>query len=106
MTALATPSSTSVPDGTLNDLCDLLSCDPALERVADRLLGGERRDTADGLILYRTRDVPTLMRLADHVRRQKVGDKAYYVHSLRLSQTNICYVGCTFCGFQRRFGEE
>ncbi len=35
-----------------------------------------------------------------------VGDKAYFVHSLRLLQTNICYVGCTFYGFQRRFGEE
>jgi aminodeoxyfutalosine synthase len=35
-----------------------------------------------------------------------VGRKAYYVHSLRLSQTNVCYVGCTFCGFQRKLGEE
>ena len=106
MTALATPSGTSVPYGTLTDLSDLLISDPALARVAAKVLGGERLDTSDGMVLYRTRDVPTLMRLADHVRRQKVGDKAYYVHSLRLSQTNICYVGCTFCGFQRRFGEE
>jgi aminodeoxyfutalosine synthase len=28
------------------------------------------------------------------------------VHSLRLSQTNVCYVGCTFCGFAKHFGED
>ncbi|HZW27659.1 MAG TPA: aminofutalosine synthase MqnE [Trueperaceae bacterium] len=80
--------------------------DPALARVADKVLAGDRLTLEDGLVLYRTRDLPGVMRLADHARRRKVGDKAYYVHSLRLSQTNVCYVGCTFCGFQRRFGEE
>ncbi|HEX7000112.1 MAG TPA: radical SAM protein, partial [Trueperaceae bacterium] len=80
--------------------------DEALARVADKVLSGGRLDLQDGMVLYATRDLPGLMRLADHVRSEKVGDKAYYVHSLRLSQTNICYVGCTFCGFQRKFGEE
>jgi len=84
----------------------LLLRDPALEPIADKVLEGKRLSLEDGITLYHTRDVPALMRLADHVRRQKVGDKAYYVHSLRLSQTNICYVGCTFCGFQRKFGED
>jgi aminodeoxyfutalosine synthase len=84
----------------------LLLRDPALEPIADKVLEGKRLNLEDGITLYHTRDVPALMRLADHVRRQKVGDKAYYVHSLRLSQTNICYVGCTFCGFQRKFGED
>ncbi len=80
--------------------------DPALERVADAVRSGGRLGMAEGLTLFSTPDVPGLMRLADEVRREKVGDKAYYVHSLRLSQTNICYVGCTFCGFQRKFGED
>lgn len=85
---------------------DLVLRDPALERIADIVLSGGRLDLADGLVLYRTRDVPGVMRLADLVRRRKVGGKAYFVHSLRLSQTNVCYVGCTFCGFQRKLGEE
>src|SRR5690606_10250227 len=84
----------------------MLLLDPALERIADNVLEGRRLSLEDGVTLYHTRDVPALMRLADHVRRRTVGDKAYYVHSLRLSQTNICYVGCTFCGFQRKFGED
>ena len=80
--------------------------DPALERIADTVRSGGRLGMAEGLTLFSTPDVPGLMRLADEVRREKVGEKAYYVHSLRLSQTNICYVGCTFCGFQRKFGED
>ena len=91
---------------SLTSIRELRVRDPALEPVADKILAGERIGFDDGLALYRTRDLPTLARLADIVRHRKVGDKAYWVHSLRLSQTNVCYVGCTFCGFQRKFGEE
>ncbi len=80
--------------------------DLKLEPIAEKVLAGERLSFEEGMVLYHTRDVPALMRLADIVRERKVGAKAYYVHSLRLSQTNICYVGCTFCGFQRKLGEE
>jgi aminodeoxyfutalosine synthase len=80
--------------------------DPALEPVVEKVCAGERIGLADGMLLYRSRDVPAVLRLADVVRERMVGPKAYFVHSLRLSQTNVCYVGCTFCGFARRFGEE
>lgn len=99
--ARATPHEAGVAD-----LTDLPLRDQAMEPVAAKVLAGERLDENDGMVLYRTHDVPALMRLADLVRRRKVGAKAYYVHSLRLSQTNVCYVGCTFCGFQRKFGED
>lgn len=88
------------------NLFELPFRDPALEPIRDKVLEGKRLTLQDGMVLFNTPDLPGLMRLADVVRRQKVGEKAYFVHSLRLSQTNICYVGCTFCGFQRRFGEE
>jgi aminodeoxyfutalosine synthase len=80
--------------------------DPRLQPIADKVLSGERLTFEDGRVLYRTPDLPAVMRLADVVRERKVGDKAYFVHSLRLSQTNVCYVGCTFCGFAKRFGED
>ena len=83
----------------------LFISDSALEPIADKVLEGKRLSFEEGMTLFRTRDVPTVARLADVVRARKVGDKAYYVHSLRLSQTNVCYVGCTFCGFQRKFNE-
>jgi aminodeoxyfutalosine synthase len=93
-----TVSSDPFPAGTIRDR--------ALEPIADKVLEGNRLGFEDGMALYRTTDLPTLARLADIVRERKVGPKAYYVHSLRLSQTNVCYVGCTFCGFQRKLGED
>ncbi len=74
--------------------------------IADKVLQGRRLDFDEGMRLFYTPDLPTVARLADAVRARLTGDKVYFVHSLRLSQTNICYVGCTFCGFQRKFGEE
>lgn len=91
---------------TVASLCELSIRDPALEPIADKVLMGTRLNFAEGMTLFHSRDFPTLARLADIVRERKVGDKAYFVHSLRLSQTNVCYVGCTFCGFQRRMDEE
>jgi aminodeoxyfutalosine synthase len=90
--------------GTIFDNLPII--DSRLERIADKISEGRRLSFDEGMILYTTPDFPTVARLADEVRRRKVGDKAYFVHSLRLSQTNICYVGCTFCGFQRKFGED
>ena len=95
MNALTAPTATSV-----------VTRDPLLEPIIDTVLAGERIGFDEGMALYRTRDVPALLRLADVVRERLVGPKAYFVHSLRLSQTNVCYVGCTFCGFARRFGED
>jgi len=80
--------------------------DPELRPVADKVLEGRRLTFDEGMVLYRTRDLPAVLRLADVVRERRVGDKAYFVHSLRLSQTNVCYVGCTFCGFAKHFGED
>jgi aminodeoxyfutalosine synthase len=80
--------------------------DPELRPVADKVLEGRRLTFDEGMVLYRTRDLPAVLRLADVVRERRVGDKAFFVHSLRLSQTNVCYVGCTFCGFAKHFGED
>jgi aminodeoxyfutalosine synthase len=80
--------------------------DKALEPIVDAVLAGRRIGFEQGMTLYRTRDVPGLLRLADAVRERRSGPKAYFVHSLRLSQTNVCYVGCTFCGFARHMGQD
>ena len=70
---------------TVASLRELTIADPALEPVADKVLSGERLDAADGMTLFRTRDLPTVARLADIVRERKVGAKAYYVWDMDLS---------------------
>jgi aminodeoxyfutalosine synthase len=91
---------------TVDPVVEVRVRDPQLRPIADKVLAGDRLSFGEGQVLYRTPDLPAVMRLADVVRERKVGAKAYFVHSLRLSQTNVCYVGCTFCGFARHQGDE
>ena len=80
--------------------------DPALAPIVAKVEAGERLTFKEGMALFDTPDMNTLMRLANLVRERKHGDKTYFVHSMRLEFTNICYVGCTFCAFAAHKGEE
>ncbi len=52
--------------------------------------------TAEGDLL---REV---VRLADALRKQVVGDDVTYVVNRNINFTNVCYVGCRFCAFAQR----
>ncbi|MFC4452235.1 aminofutalosine synthase MqnE [Deinococcus sonorensis] len=80
--------------------------DPELRPIAAKVEAGERLSFQEGLTLFHTPDLNALMRLANMVRQRLHGDDTYFVHSMRLEFTNICYVGCTFCAFAAHKGEE
>jgi 7,8-didemethyl-8-hydroxy-5-deazariboflavin synthase CofH subunit len=42
-----------------------------------------------------------LVRVADELRSQTVGDAITYVVNRNINFTNVCFVGCSFCGFGR-----
>jgi FO synthase len=42
-----------------------------------------------------------LIAVADQLRRETVGDVITYVVNRNINFTNICFVGCSFCGFSR-----
>jgi len=42
-----------------------------------------------------------LVSVADHLRRETVGDAITYVVNRNINFTNVCFVGCSFCGFGR-----
>ena len=42
-----------------------------------------------------------LVKVADELRRRVVGDRITYVVNRNLNFTNVCIVGCAFCGFGR-----
>lgn len=67
--------------------------------VAEKVFSGIRLSVEDCVRLYQTRDLLALGYLADYVRRQRHGDKAYYVVNVHLNYSNICYAGCPFCAF-------
>jgi aminodeoxyfutalosine synthase len=80
--------------------------DPRLIPIARKVEAGQRLSFEEGMLLYHTPDYNTLMRLANQVRERRHGHKTYFVQSMRLEFTNICYVGCTFCAFAARKGEQ
>ena len=45
-----------------------------------------------------------LVAVADALRRESVGDAVTYVVNRNINFTNVCFVGCSFCGFARGAG--
>jgi FO synthase len=44
-------------------------------------------------------DLDALLSFADTLRREAVGDAITYVVNRNINFTNVCFVGCSFCGF-------
>jgi aminodeoxyfutalosine synthase len=82
--------------------------DPALRRVAERYVAGERLEAADALAMFATRDILGLGRLADHANRAKHGDVVTFAANQHLNPTNVCILRktCVFCSFARLPKEE
>ena len=76
---------------------------PATARILGGALEGRELDFADGLALATVKgsDLLALVKVADEMRRRKVGEAITYVVNRNLNFTNICIVGCGFCGFSR-----
>src|ERR1017187_8148388 len=71
----------------------------ALEKV----LAGNDLGFEEGMTLATVEgnDLLALLRVADELRRRTVGDRVTYVVNRNLNFTNVCIVGCAFCGFSR-----
>ena len=76
--------------------------DTSLDGIQDKVLAGERIESAEALRLYRALTLPELGALADAVRRRKHPDnRVTYIIDRNINYTNICNVYCTFCAFMR-----
>lgn len=75
--------------------------DSPLKAIEAKVERGERLDFEDGVALFNSRDLLGVGRLADRVKRRKVGDKVYFVNNRHINQTNVCSCRCKFCAFSR-----
>ncbi|MCH2186261.1 5-amino-6-(D-ribitylamino)uracil--L-tyrosine 4-hydroxyphenyl transferase CofH [Myxococcota bacterium] len=77
--------------------------DAEVARILEACLEGRELSEADAerLLVAEGGDLHALMWTADTVRREDVGDDVTYVVCRNVNFTNICYVGCSFCGFAR-----
>ncbi len=98
-----------------------------LSRIEEKLLSGDRLDSADGLALLRSDDLLRLGRMADAARRRQVAatrasegradpagsapegeppDDVYFINNRHINHTNICKNRCELCAFSRDEGED
>jgi FO synthase len=66
---------------------------------------GHRELTLDeGLRLYTSEgdDLRAIVKCADIARAEDIGDEVTYIVNRNINFTNICFVGCQFCGFKRQ----
>src|SRR5258708_10417747 len=64
---------------------------------------GEELTFEQGLVLATAQGsaLDALVSAADRLRRDTVGDAITYVVNRNINFTNVCFVGCSFCGFGR-----
>jgi 7,8-didemethyl-8-hydroxy-5-deazariboflavin synthase CofH subunit len=72
-------------------------------RALERALEDRELSVDDATVLLEAQgaDLLALMTAADVARRADKGDPVTYVVCRNMNFTNICYVGCTYCGFSR-----
>jgi 7,8-didemethyl-8-hydroxy-5-deazariboflavin synthase CofH subunit len=84
-------------------LVALENCPPEVREFLHAALDGSELPFEQALQLA-TAEGPALnalLAVADHLRRETVGDAITYVVNRNINFTNVCFVGCSFCGFGR-----
>lgn len=81
----------------------LAACSPEARDCLQAAMAGEELTFEQGLQLATAEgdDLIALVAAADHLRSETVGDAITYVVNRNINFTNVCFVGCSFCGFGR-----
>jgi aminodeoxyfutalosine synthase len=79
--------------------------DKTLKPILEKIQAGERLDLADGMALYASHDMTGIGSLADAVRRNRHGNKAFFVYNQHVNYTNACINRCRFCAFSKNVGD-
>ncbi len=97
---------TAANAGTERFLPTGVARDVRLDPIRGKVERGERLSLADGLVLFKTRDIWTVLELADLVRRRLHGTNAYYNINRHLNYSNVCALSCKFCEFYAKAGDD
>ncbi len=75
--------------------------------ILERVMAGERLDTADAIALIECsdNDLPTVMKAAALLRDQGKGRDVSYSRKVFLPVTNLCRDRCTYCTFRKDPGD-
>ncbi|HET8921553.1 MAG TPA: 5-amino-6-(D-ribitylamino)uracil--L-tyrosine 4-hydroxyphenyl transferase CofH [Candidatus Acidoferrum sp.] len=93
-----------VPEETMRHVeRALAACEADVRECLLAVMNGGVLGFEQGLKLGRAEgaSLEALVAVADQLRRETVGDVITYVVNRNLNFTNVCFVGCSFCGFAR-----
>jgi 7,8-didemethyl-8-hydroxy-5-deazariboflavin synthase CofH subunit len=81
----------------------LSACPSAVRTCLESALSGIDLSFEQGMELVTATGpgLDALIAVADELRRRSVGDTITYVVNRNINFTNVCFVGCSFCGFAR-----
>jgi FO synthase len=73
-------------------------------RILDAFAAGQEVSKAGAEVLFAAEgaDITAIITMADHLRQKVNGDQVGFVVNRNINFTNICYMGCRFCGFAKR----
>jgi FO synthase len=79
------------------------ACPAEIREILHAAACGEELTFEQGLVLASAEGSAqqALVAFADQLRRETVGDALTYVVNRNINFTNVCFVGCSFCGFGR-----
>ena len=90
----------------LQNLLDAASS--SVSQILTKALFGNEVSEDEGAVLFSCRDNEkvtdraAIFSVADILRRRSKGDYVTFVVNRNINFTNICYMGCRFCGFAKR----
>jgi FO synthase len=93
----------SFPQRT-NDTLGFHAVSASVRDILSKALAGNEVSQAEGKCLFRAsaEDFPAIAYVADTLRQRSNGDKVGFVVNRNINFTNVCYMGCKFCGFAKR----
>src|SRR5438309_1812959 len=79
------------------------ACPSEVREILHAAVSGAELTFEQGLVLATAEGsaLEALVSVADQLRQETVGDAITYVVNRNINFTNICFVGCSFCGFGR-----
>jgi len=72
--------------------------------ILSRALNGQELEESDAIALFNAEgdELDALVATADYLRQKATGNDASFVITRNINFTNVCYMGCKFCGFAKR----
>jgi cyclic dehypoxanthinyl futalosine synthase len=79
----------------------------SVAQVLDKALDGERISDDEAVELLDSRDLVSVGKAADELRRRRTDpDRITFIVDRNVNYTNVCYTDCDFCAFYRSPGDK